>query len=728
MRPSDESRDKPLALVVDDERLMRTLTRETLENAGFSVLEAENGPQAIDLLRQVRPDLVLLDVVMPEMDGFAVCTALRRLPGAEFLPVLMMTALDDGDSINLAYDAGATDFVAKPINWTALGHHVRYLLRASRVFLELKRSEAELARERNFVSAVLETAGALVAVFDPQGAIVRFNRACEETTGYGFAEIRKKSFWEILPAPEELATVRKMWARLLAENRPCHYETHWLTKDGRRRLIAWSHAVLPGEDGQVEYIIATGIDITDRKRAEEQIVRLNYYDPLTDLPNRYLFEDRLGQALVHARRHERPVAALFLDLDRFKRINETLGHGAGDQLLRMVAERLRQCVRQEDTVARPGPEETPVTVARLGGDEFSILLSDLARAQDAAKVARRIFGAFSRPVTLGSGQEVFVTASIGISIYPHDGREAESLLKNAEVAMYHAKGQGRNNYQFYTQSMNASAFEHLALESDLRRALERQEFVTYYQPLVDLQNGRVVGMEALIRWQHPERGLLPPSHFLPLARETGLIPALVEWTLRTACAQGAAWRKAGLGPVRMAVNMPSRQFMQHDLQDFVGTILAETGHDPRFLELEITEETVMQNEEQSIATLGALKKMGIHIAIDDFGTGYSSLSYLHRFPVNSLKIDRSFLREVPGDQDNVSIVRAIIAMAHSLKLKVLAEGVETEEQRTFLRAAGCDEMQGYLFCRPAPAAQVARLLETEGKRSKDAPTAWPTQP
>ncbi len=826
-----ESDQKPLALVVDDERMIRIMSREVLEKAGFSVLEAEDGRHALAHLEKRLPDIVLLDVVMPELDGFAVCEALRRMPGGDQVSVMMMTALDDEGSINRAYDLGATDFVAKPINWVALGHHVRYLLRASRAFRDLKTSETRLAQaqriarlghwewelstarvvcseevtglfgrqsseggpafegllaaipeedadlvrtgveealagrggfsldhrvlspggelltvhhqaevftdgegqpirlagtvqditerkhleqdlqdERNFVSAILETAGALVLVLNREGGIVRFNRACEKATGYSFAEVEGRRIWDLVLPPEEAEAVLGVWRQLLEGGQPNEYQNHWLDREGRRRLIAWSNTVLASPDGSVQYIIATGIDITERKRAEDQLVHLGYFDSLTDLPNRHLFKDRLGQALRHVRRHQGLVGTLFLDLDRFKRINETLGHSEGDYLLKAVGDRLHEFLRESDTVARAGEEGDSTTVARLGGDEFCVLLTDLARVQDAAKGARRLLEAFSLPFVLSGGQEVYLTASIGISIFPHDGEEVETLLKNAEVAMYHAKSQGRDNYQFYTQSMNAMGFERLVLESDMRRAFDRDEFVLYYQPLVDLESGRIVALEALARWKHPEQGLVSPAHFIPLALETGMIDRLVEWTLRTSCRQNAAWQKAGLPPVRMAVNMPSRQFLQQDVRAFVKGVLDETGLDPRWLELEITEESVMKNEERSIAILGGLREMGIHIAIDDFGTGYSSLSYLKSFPVDTLKIDMSFIREIPEDQNNASIVRAIIAMGHSLRLTVLAEGVETSEQLEFLREAGCDEIQGFLYCRPIPVEGMAKLL------------------
>ncbi len=475
-------------------------------------------------------------------------------------------------------------------------------------------------------------------------------------------------------------------------------------------MIAWSNTVHEN-DGRVDYIIATGIDITERRRAEEQIVRLGYYDSLTNLPNRYLFKDRLAQSLQHARRHGKMVGVIFLDLDRFKRINETFGHSAGDKMLELVADRLSECVRSTDTVARVEDGQANITLARLGGDEFSLLVTEMERVQDVARVARRLLDCLSRPLVLENGQEIFVTVSVGISLSPEDGDESESLLKNAEVAMYHAKNQGRANLQFYNASMNAMAFQRMLLESDLQRALERDEFVIYYQPLVEIATQRIVAAEALARWNHPQQGLIFPGHFMTLAAETGLIDDLVRWTLRQVCAQNVAWKRAGYRPIRTAVNVRSQQFIQEDLQGLITEVLQETGCPPERLELEITEETVMDEEEVSIAILKTLRDKGIRIAIDDFGTGYSSLSYLKSFPIDTLKIDMSFLRGIPDEPENVSIVKAIIAMGQSLGLEVLAEGVERAEQLEFLRRAGCNMMQGYYFSRPVPVDEFTEMLD-----------------
>ena len=435
-----------------------------------------------------------------------------------------------------------------------------------------------------------------------------------------------------------------------------------------------------------------------RWQAEERVRRLAHFDDLTGLPNRSMFNQRLSHALARARRADESLAILFIDLDRFKNINDTLGHGAGDHVLKEIAQRLRGCLREADTVSR------------LGGDEFVVLLEGASRPEDVVEVAQKILAAVARPVLLES-QEFHLTASIGISTCPGDSDDLQGLMKNADIAMYRAKEQGKNNFQFYSSQINVHTLERVALESDLRHALERNEFLLHYQPKVDIGSNRIVGMEALVRWQQPGKVLVPPAQFIPLAEETGLIVPIGEWVLKTACLRNRAWQDQGLPRLRIAVNLSARQFAHvHLLQD-VARVLNETGLDPAWLEFEITESMVMRDPEHAVTLLQGLKAMGIHLSIDDFGTGYSSLSYLKRFPLDSVKIDRSFIRDIPGDGDDASITQAIIAMAHSLRLRVIAEGVETEAQLQFLRVNGCDQMQGYHFSRPLPEAEFLRLLQ-----------------
>jgi diguanylate cyclase (GGDEF)-like protein len=440
----------------------------------------------------------------------------------------------------------------------------------------------------------------------------------------------------------------------------------------------------------------------------EQVKSLAYYDSLTGLPNRLSYKERLAQALDQARRGGKLVAAFFIDLDHFSRINDTLGHEAGDQLLQQVALRLRASCRDRDDEVGPAQDALTPDVARLGGDEFTVIIPGLTQAQDAAKLARRILNGLAHPFRV-AGQEIFVNASIGIAIYPDDGEDLETLLKHADTAMYKAKEQGGSSYQAYSRAMNASALQRLTLENSLRRALEREEFELHYQPIVDTRTGVAMGAEALVRWRHPDLGLLLPSEFIPLAEENGLIVPLGEWVLHQACTQNRDWQAAGLAPIRVVVNLSSRQ-LRRSLPDTVARILQRSGLDPRFLGLELTESVLVNHHKEDTDTLHALRAMGVHLAVDDFGTGYSSFSYLKHLPLDALKIDRSFVREITTSPDDMAITTAIIAMAHALGLKVVGEGIETEAQREILRRQGCDAMQGYLFSRPVPPGELVPLL------------------
>ncbi len=446
----------------------------------------------------------------------------------------------------------------------------------------------------------------------------------------------------------------------------------------------------------------------ERKRTEERIYHMAFYDNLTNLPNRILFQDRLRLTIANADRCQHMFAVLFLDIDNFKRINDTFGHVMGDKLLKSVAERLSAVMRKCDSVTR----DVPDLFARLGGDEFTVLLNVINKLEDAAKVARRITDSISMPFKL-EGYEIFITSSIGIAIFPADGEDVDSLLKNADAAMYNAKDRGKNNYQYYKQYMNAAAFERLTLENDLRRALEREELLLYYQPQINADTGAITGMEALIRWRQTDGEIILPSEFIELAEETGMIIPISEWVLKTACKQNKAWQENGFKTIPVSVNMSSRLFQQKDFITTLSRILHESGIRPQDLILEITESTLMQTSETVFTALRELTEMGVRLTIDDFGTGYSSLSYLKRFPIHAIKIDRSFVREIPTDPGDAAIARAIISMAHSLRLKVIAEGVETEEQLDFLRKQRCNEIQGYLFSQPLPPEEISKLLQAE---------------
>ena len=468
----------------------------------------------------------------------------------------------------------------------------------------------------------------------------------------------------------------------------------------REGAVVVGRGVRARDDEVVRIAIGIGSQIGQfiaRKEAELRLTFFANHDALTDLPNRALFNQRLTQALARAQRFSKMAAVLFIDLDRFKVINDTLGHDAGDRLLKQLAERLRECLREADTVGRQG------------GDEFVVLIEDVADPAQVADVGQKILETVARPFLI-NGQEFHVTASIGISIYPDDGHDQQALLKNADIAMYRAKEQGKNNQQFYSVQMNQHSCERLALETSLRRAVERNEFLLHYQPKVDMRSGRITGVEALVRWQHPDIGMVPPAQFIPLAEETGLIASIGEWVLRTACAEAQSWVARGLPPIGVAVNLSARQFARDELAAAIMRILRETGLDPRLLELEITESTVMHNADRAAGVLQQLKQLGVRVAIDDFGTGYSSLSYLKQFPLDELKIDRSFIVNSVSERRAQELVRAIIAMGKSLKLRLVAEGVDSVDQFRFLREASVDLIQGHLFSKAVPMEELLSML------------------
>jgi diguanylate cyclase (GGDEF)-like protein len=453
-------------------------------------------------------------------------------------------------------------------------------------------------------------------------------------------------------------------------------------------------------------------NISDYRRAAERAKYLAHHDTLTELPNRYLFNDRLRQAIARAQRDKQLLAVLFIDIDNFKHINDTIGHRAGDQLLQSIATRLMMGIRKADSISRPLTEEPEHMVARLGGDEFIMLLTDTKDMQAPAKVARRVLGMLSEPFVIGA-QEVFVTASVGIAVYPLDGEDTDTLLMNADVAMYQAKNNGRNNYQYYSDAVDTLRAERFAVENKLRKALDRNQFMLFYQPQIDISTGKVIGVEALIRWLQPDLVLIKPDEFIPLAEETGLIIPIGEWVLRAACAESRVWQKGGMRPIRMTVNVSSIQFRQNNFVEVVSGILRDTGMDPRYLQLELTEGTIMQDSANTIKKLHSLQAMGIQVAIDDFGTGYSSLNYLKRFPLSTLKIDCSFVKDIDTSPADQAIINAIVNLAHNFNLKVIAEGVEKKGQLTFLRGCGCEGAQGHLICPPVNAIVLAEFIKKE---------------
>ncbi len=704
-------------LVVDDDTGGRRLTRATLHKAGFQVVEAGDGEKALASFQAEPPDLVLMDVSMPVMDGFTACAALRALPGGGRVPVVMMTGLDDVASIDRAFEVGATDFITKPINWTILAHRVRYMLRASAAINTLKQNQRRLSNAQR------------IGVMGDWEWDVRRNRI-----------VPSEQAWRILGRdtsdepidfdaflahvhPEDVERLKRAFERSIHNGDAFAIDHRIVQPDGTLRHVHQQVEVIE-RDGQGHALHLAGAvhDITRHKDAEEQIRRLAYYDPLTGLPNRLLFTEQLEKAIQHAQRHDAQLAIMFVDLDNFKRVNDTLGHGAGDELLRAVSARLTSGLRSHDSVARNPFDQGLSSIARLGGDEFIVLLGDLHSAQNAAGIARRLVAALADPVTV-QGKEIFVGGSVGVAMFPADGTDADTLLMNADTAMYRAKEAGRGGFQFYDRSMNARALDRLLMEGMLRRALERDEFVLHYQPRVDVASGRIVGAEALIRWMHPERGLVAPGEFIPLVEDSGLVIPIGEWAIDAACRQNAAWQAAGMPTIPVAVNLAATHLRERRLPALVARAIQQHQLDPRSLEIEVTESILLADPELSIEIATRLDEMGVRLSIDDFGTGYSSLSYLKRLPINALKIDRSFVRDLGTDPDDEAIVTAIVAMAHGLKLKVVAEGVETESQLAFLRGRGCDEYQGFLKSRPLEAEQFAKLLLAHRAAGRAVPVA-----
>ncbi|CAH0304258.1 Phytochrome-like protein cph2 [Massilia sp. Bi118] len=713
--PSSKHRaNRPgVVLVADDDPVMRLLMVEMLDGVNLDAIEAEDGLQAVQLARECAPDLILMDVEMPHMDGFAACRAIRDSENGATVPIVMVTGGDDLEAVTNAYEAGATDFVSKPINWPILGHRVLYVLRASDAIVRLRIADAQ---NRAVLAAIPDTffrmdQGGVYLDYEP-GRIgnrrenaSREDFAADECVGKHVSEVLPRDIAERMLEQVEVALrirqVRSVEYELIRFGQVQHYEA---------RLVATG----PSE------VLGLVRDISERKRAEEQIRRLAYCDSLTGIPNRQAFLEMLERELQRSKIGNKKFAVLFMDLDAFKRINDTLGHNVGDQLLQQVSDRLRDTIRPSDLLSRgdsltregfdPHLDQGS-NLARLGGDEFTILIPDLDRVEHALNVAHRVKDAMRRPFII-EGNEIFVTASIGISLFPEDGDDCNSLLKFADTAMYHAKNCGKNNAKLYSSSLTMQIMSHVKLEVGLRKALQNDELYLLYQPQLDVRSSEIVGVEALVRWRHAERGIISPTEFIPLAEETGLIVPIGEWVLRTACSQARAWQKLTRRPVRMAVNLSAKQFKDENLSQIVLSALHDTGLDPRLLELELTEGTLMDDAKATLATLEQLRGIGVYLSIDDFGTGYSSMNYLKRFDVRALKIDRSFISGLPQDSENAAITRAIIAMAHGLKMVVVAEGVETGEQLVLLEEYGCDLVQGFYLGRPAPADSVTGMLQS----------------
>jgi diguanylate cyclase (GGDEF)-like protein/PAS domain S-box-containing protein len=636
---------------------------------------------------------ILVDLFLPDSQGIETFDRLFRV--APHIPILVLSSSQDEDVAKEAVKRGAQDYLLK-------GRFDSYMLpKALRSMVERAAIADALFDEKERAQVTLNSIGDAVISSDIGGQVTYLNPVAERMTGWSLEEAAGHPLAEVFRIIDGTTreAVRNPMALAIQENKTVGLTPNCVLvrRDGVEAAIEDSAAPIHDRRGGVSGAVMVFHDVSTARALSVRMSYLAQHDGLTDLPNRILFNDRLTQAIALAQRHQQKLALLYLDVDRFKHINDSLGHTVGDHLLQSVAQRLVASVRNSDTVSRQG------------GDEFVILLSEVRHAQDAAVAAEKVRVALTAPHYIDQ-HDLHLTASIGIVIYPDDGMEGKTLLTNADFAMYHAKESGRNNYQFFKPDMNVSAIERQSLEEGLRHAVERKEFVLHYQPQMDLHTRAIIGVEALIRWHHPQRGLVGPAQFIPVAEECGFIVPFGRWVLREACRQGRAWQDAGLPPMRIAVNISAAELRAKDYVAGVRAILLETGLEPGYLELELTETFLMQDSTSTTDVLQALKGMGVHLALDDFGTGYSSLSYLRRFPIDTLKIDQSFVRDLTTDADDASIVSAVISMGKSLHKRVVAEGVETPEQLAFLQEQNCPEGQGYYLSQPLVAGQLTQLL------------------
>ena len=689
-QPVDQPRRR--VLIIDDDPVFSLLASEALQQAGFDTRIASNVQQAMSSFEEYRPDLALLDVNLPGGNGFDVCATLRSLTSGRDVPIVMVTGHNDTASIARAYDAGATDFIHKPVLWPTLPHRVGFMLRALENLHALRESE-----RRNL--ALLQALPDTIFMVDSNGMLVEHIAGTERKFGRNLVG---KPLEEVFPSTVARAARQALRGKAMAEPASIEFKV----RQGKERR--WFEArVRPQADGPLLIVMR---DTTERREAKARIEYLAYYDTLTKLPNRQLFVREAMRAIKAPRDPGQLVALLYLDLDRFKRINDNLGHAVGDALLQDVARRLEQSIRPAGSVSQSGalPAAERHHVARFGGDEFVVLLTGLHDEQQTVEVANRIRSQLAEPFHCG-GHRFVVTPSIGIALCPRDGTDVEDLLVKADMAMYQAKDRGRNAHAFYGQTMAVRSLGRLELETELQHAFENNGLQIHYQPKLDLATGLVIGVEALLRWPHAERGWIAPDIFIPVAEETGLIVAIGDWVVDQACRQLVAWQSMGLSHLTVAVNVSVQQFVRSDFVDTVLRALEQHGVKPHRLELEITESLLMKNLEDTTASMRRFRAAGIALSIDDFGTGYSSLGYLRQLPVDALKIDRSFVRDLPQSDDDAAICAAIIAMARELKLKVIAEGVENAEQLEFLRRHRCDQAQGYYIGRPVPVTELQGL-------------------
>lgn len=707
MREQQPSRS--LILTIDDDHMIGLMLHDVLDREGFEVLSVANGRDGIDMINARRPELVLLDVMMPEMDGFECLQLIRKIPGMELLPIVMLTGADDTDSINRSFELGATDFIVKPIHWPTLPHRLRYFLRASSALSELAKSEADLRTAQKIARLgswdwvveedKMEWSDEVFNVLDV--APDEFDGQCRDL----YKRLVNADAEKLLQAIGRCAKNKQNF----------HLECQIRHANGSDNvLLVHGEPIVVGND--VTHIHGTIQDITERRRIEEQIRFLSYYDPLTHLPNRKLFKMILGQAMAYSNLNNAEMSALFISVDRVKRVIETLGPSVGDQIVKLFADRLvakvQECAYVPVNVGYDANHDYDINqmlVSRVGGDEFVILVSNIKDTSDSIKIAKSVFQVIEQPFSIEE-HEIFLSMSIGIAVYPGDGVDEDGFIKNGKVAMSHAREQGQNDYQFFRKSLNVAAFHKLSMENNLQRAIERDELLLFYHAIVNMRTNTVIGCEALIRWQHPELGLVPPSQFIPIAEESGLINYISHWVLESACTQMRQWQQQGLPLQVISINVSSTQFRKDTFADEVSQILARLNLASGHLKLELTESILLDGIKDVLGTVKQLRALGVQISIDDFGTGYSSLSYLKKLPITELKIDRSFIRDVHLNDDDKAITQAILGLAKSLSLDVVAEGVDHQEQVAFLLQQGCEFAQGFLYSKPLPAAEFAKFV------------------
>ncbi len=669
-------KDPTPILCVEDDRATRLLLKHILGKRFSHVLFAEDGAKGLAIFRREHPPIVITDIQMPVMNGIDMARAIKGQ--APHTQVIVITSNDASAAILSAVDVGVIDYVLKPIAAERLDSAVDKCFQVSKL-------ERALRRSKSRTEGILESIGDAFFALQKDWSFTYLNKRAEDHFKIPRAKLLGSSFMDLDPG---LVGPHQAYAETMASQEKRSFE---LFVPGLER---WHDVSIFPQDGGISVYLR---DITEKKKHEDEIQSLAFHDKLTGLPNRALLQERLNHTIQWCKRSGRRGAVLFIDLDRFKAINDSMGHDAGDQVLQEVAKRLPSCLRECDTVAR------------LGGDEFVVLLEGFEHPDNIHSVTHRLLLALSQEI-LVQGLPLNITCSIGICIIPTDGETVEAVLKASDMAMYHSKDHGKNAYHFFSSEMNTEKKQFLQLEIALRKSVKDHDFILHYQPQFDLRTLELIGFEALVRWRHPELGVIPPDAFIPLAEETGLILLLGDWVMETACGQTRAWMDSHPKPLRMAVNLSGRQFWQSDLVETIARGLAKTGLNPDRLELEITESMVMKDVDRAIGKMHELAAMGIRLSMDDFGTGYSSLAALKRFPIHTLKIDKSFIRDITTNPNDAAISASIIALAHTMNLTVVAEGVETSEQLAFLLEKGCEIGQGYFFSKPLPASEAELML------------------